>query len=159
MSDKTNLIRVLLVDDHEVLRSGLRYLLDVVDYIEVVGEASNGIEAVEMCGELKPDVVLMDIMMPEMNGIESTKKIKEQHPKIQVIVLSSSIEEEMIHDALEVGAVSYLTKNISSEELTTAIKNANEGISTLSQDATQALIQLQTKNNKPGLDLSTREPT
>jgi len=150
-------IRIILVDDHAVLRSGLKYITEVIDSIEVVGEASNGIEAIQMYNELQPDVVLMDLMMPEMDGIEATRQITKEDPGSRVIVLSSSKEEDMVQAALEAGAVSYLTKNISSAELTNAIEKAFSGVPTLTPEATQALIHAKVKPTKPNIDLSPRE--
>jgi len=150
-------IRLMLVDDHEVLRSGLIYIIDVIDSIEVVGQASNGIEAIELYEEIKPDVILMDLMMPEMDGIEATREIKTHHPNSVIIVLSSSIEEDMVQSALEAGAAGYLTKNISANELTNAIENAFSGVPTLSPEATKALIHAKTQPIKPDFSLSPRE--
>ena len=143
-------IKLLLVDDHEVLRSGLKYTLDVVDHIEIIGEASNGVEAVELFRELHPDVVLMDLLMPEMDGVEATQLITTEDPEAVILILSSSKEEDMIQSALEAGAVGYLTKNVSPSEITKAIENAVAGITTLSPEATRALIHTKTKSEKPG---------
>ena len=150
-------IKLLLVDDHEVLRSGLKYTLDVVDHIEIIGEASNGVEAVELFRELHPDVVLMDLLMPEMDGVEATQLITTEDPEAVILILSSSKEEDMIQSALEAGAVGYLTKNVSPSEITKAIENAVAGITTLSPEATRALIHTTTKSEKPEYSLSNRE--
>jgi NarL family two-component system response regulator LiaR len=140
-----------------VLRSGLKYLIDVIDTIVVVGEASNGIEAIQLFEQLAPDVVLMDLVMPEMDGIEATRRITEENPGACVIMLSSFQEEDMVQKALEAGAVGYLTKNVSSAELTDAIEKASAGIPTLSPEATQALIQANIRSAKPDYNLSPRE--
>ena len=157
MNIKSDPIRIILVDDHAVLRSGLKYITEVIDSIEVIGEASNGIEAVQLFQELKPDVVLMDLMMPEMGGLEATHRITREFPEARVIVLSSSKENDVVQDALKAGAVGYLLKNISSAELTNAIEKAHTGIPTLSPEATQALIQSKTKPEKPEYNLTLRE--
>ena len=150
-------IRIMLVDDHEVLRSGLKYIIDVIDTIEVVGEASNGIEAIQLYAELEPDVVLMDLVMPEMDGIEATLRITEENPGACVIMLSSFQEKDMVQKALEAGAVGYLIKNVSSAELRSAIEKAFTGIPTLSPEATKALIQANIQVTKPVYNLSPRE--
>ena len=157
MSNDKKSIRIMLVDDHEVLRSGLKYIIDVIDTIEVVGEASNGVEAVQLYKELKPDVVLMDLVMPEMDGVEATRRITEENPDACVIILSSFQEEDMVQEALEAGAVSYLIKNVTSAELTSAIEKAFTGIPTLSPEATKALIQANIRSVKPDYNLSPRE--
>jgi NarL family two-component system response regulator LiaR len=157
LKSDTRPIRIILVDDHAVLRSGLKYITEIIDTIEVVGEASNGVEAIHLYHELKPDVVLMDLMMPEMDGIEATRRITRESPDARVIVLSSSKEEDMVQEALGAGAVSYLTKNISSAELTHAIEKAFTGVPTLSPEITEALILSKTRPTKPSFDLTTRE--
>jgi NarL family two-component system response regulator LiaR len=157
MNSSKKSIRIMLVDDHEVLRSGLKYIIDVIDTIEVVGEASNGIEAIQLYKEITPDVVLMDLVMPEMDGIEATRIITEENPGACVVMLSSFQEKDMVQKALEAGAVGYLTKNVSSAELTAAIEKAFTGIPTLSPEATKALIQANIRPVKPDYHLSPRE--
>ncbi len=157
MSEVKKIIRIMLVDDHEVLRSGLKYIIDVIDDLEVVGEASNGVEAVQKCAELQPDVVLMDLLMPEMDGVEATRALLREHPQVRVIALTSFKEEEKIQSALEAGAVSYLTKDISIEELSEAVHKAYAGIPTLSPEATRALINARMRPPSPGSDLTKRE--
>jgi NarL family two-component system response regulator LiaR len=134
-------IKVLLVDDHAVLRSGMRYILDVIDTIEVIGEASNGVEALEKISRERPDIVLMDILMPVMDGIEATRQITQKYPEIQVVILSSFEEKHQVSSALKAGAISYLTKNITPEDLEQSIRNAFRDVSTLSSTATRALMQ------------------
>jgi NarL family two-component system response regulator LiaR len=131
---------VLVVDDHAVVRSGLTAFLMAFDDMELVGEADNGLKAVEMCEQLKPDVVLMDIMMPEMNGADATRKIRQMCPQTQVIALTSFPEEDFVQQALQAGAISYLLKNVPADGLAEAIRSAKEGHSTLAPEATQALI-------------------
>ena len=157
MPKNGELIRILLVDDHAVLRSGMRYILDVVETIEVVGEASNGFEAIKLCQTLEPDIVLMDLMMPEMDGIEATRAITAAYPQIRVIVLTSFEDSDNVNAALDAGAISYLTKNISASDLTTAIQKAYQNESILSPGAVQSLIAAKNAPKVPGSNLSERE--
>ena len=136
-----NPIKVLLVDDHAVVRSGLAAVLMVNDEFELVGEAGNGEEAVRLCDRLQPNVVIMDMMMPVMDGVAATAVIREKYPQIAVIALTSFREKELVEGALKAGAISYLLKNVTAEELTAAIKGAVLGQPRLSPEATQALIQ------------------
>src|SRR5512136_2888306 len=129
---ESSLIRVLLVDDHAVVRSGLGAVLLSYDDMILVGEASNGEEAIRLCEKLQPDVVLMDLMMPVMDGVTATASIRKQWPKINVIALTSFKEKEMVEGALKAGAMSYLLKNVSAAELATAIRGAVAGQSRLS---------------------------
>jgi NarL family two-component system response regulator LiaR len=152
-------IRVLLVDDHAVVRSGLGAFLLAFDDLELVGEAGNGEEAVRLCEQLQPDVVLMDLVMPGMDGAAATRAIRERCPHIQVIALTSFREEELVQRALEAGAISYLLKNVSADELAEAIRSAHAGWPTLAPEAAQALIQAVTlpQPSTPGYDLTPRE--
>lgn len=136
-------IRVLIVDDHAVVRNGLKTVLRIFDYLEVVGEASNGKEAVELCLQVRPDVVLMDLMMPVMDGAEATKAIRQRCPQMQVIALTSFKERELVQGALEAGAIGYLLKNVSTEELVDAIRAAHTGKPTLAPGVIEALTQAQ----------------
>lgn len=136
----SDIIRIMLVDDHAVVRSGLSAFLSVNPDLELVGEAENGEQAVVRAGLLKPDVILMDLMMPVMDGVAATAAIKKQHPNIQVIALTSFQEDELVQNALRVGAIGYLMKNVSARELAAAIRAAKEGKVTLSPEATQALV-------------------
>ncbi len=150
-------IRVLLVDDHAVVRSGLGAVLLSYDDMELVGEAGNGEEAIRLCEKLQPDVVLMDLMMPVMDGVSATAAIRKQWPKINVIALTSFKEKEMVEGALKAGAMSYLLKNVSANELVTAIKGAVSGQSRLSPEAAQVLIQDIKEPPAPTYDLTDRE--
>lgn len=150
-------IRVLLVDDHSVVRSGLGAFLFAFDDLELVGEAGGGTEAVRLCGELKPDVVLMDLMMPDMNGVEATTIIREKHPETQVVALTSYKEDELVHGVLKAGAIGYLLKNVTADELADAIRAAKAGQPTLAPEATKALIHATTKPPDLGFDLTQRE--
>lgn len=138
MSDK---IRVMLVDDHAVVRSGLSAFLSVNPDLELVGEAENGLQAVTRAGLLQPDVILMDIMMPVLDGVAATQAIKRQHPQIQIVALTSFQEDELVQNALKAGAVGYLMKNVTARELAAAIRAAKEGKMTLSSEAAQALVR------------------
>ncbi|PKN93615.1 MAG: DNA-binding response regulator [Chloroflexi bacterium HGW-Chloroflexi-6] len=136
-----NKIRIMLVDDHAVVRSGLGAFLSVNPDLELIGEAENGEQAVVRAGILKPDVILMDLMMPVMDGVAATQAIKKQNPAIQIIALTSFQEDELVRNALKAGAVGYLMKNVSARELAAAIKAAKEGKITLSPEAAQALVR------------------
>ena len=134
-------IKILLVDDHMVVRSGLSTVLSVNDDLQLVGEAENGEEAVLLCETLQPDVVLMDLVMPQMDGVAATRFIKQRWPRIQVIALTSFKEKEYVEGAIKAGANGYLLKNISAEELLKAVRRAVEGQPSLSPEAAQVLIQ------------------
>jgi NarL family two-component system response regulator LiaR len=134
-------IRIMLVDDHAVVRSGLSAFLTVNPDLELVGEAENGEQAVILANLLKPDVILMDLMMPVMDGVAATRAIKQQNPGIQIVALTSFQEDELVQNALKAGAVGYLMKNVSSRELSAAIRAAKDGKMTLSPEAAQALVR------------------
>jgi NarL family two-component system response regulator LiaR len=152
-----DLIRVLLVDDHAVVRSGLSAFLLAFDDLELVGEAGSGEEAVRICDRLRPDVVLMDLVMPGMDGAQATRAIREKCPDIQVIALTSFKEKELVEGALEAGAIGYLLKNVSADELARAIREAHIGRPTLAPEAAQALIQARRQPPPIGFDLTERE--
>jgi two-component system, NarL family, response regulator LiaR len=150
-------IRVMLVDDHMVVRSGLGTVLAVYDDMELVGEAGDGEEAVR-CGEkLQPDVILMDLVMPKMDGVAAIKAIKDRWPQIQIIALTSFKEKEYVEGALKAGASGYLLKNVSAEELVNAVRKAAAGQPSLSPEAAQVLIQRVNEPPPPGHDLTDRE--
>lgn len=138
---ETSPIRVILVDDHAMLRKGLRFFLAGFDDLELVGEAASGSEAIRLCAELVPDVVLMDMVMPDMDGAAATQVIRQQTPTVQVIALTSFQEEDLIERALQAGAISYLLKNVSAETLADAIRQAHAGHSTLAPEATEVLVK------------------
>lgn len=150
-------IRVMIVDDHAVVRSGLSTFLLVADDLELVGEAASGEEAIHLCAQARPDVVLMDLVMPGMDGAATTRAMKEQHPHIQVVALTSFPDEQLVQAVLRAGAISYLLKNVSAKELVAAIRAAYAGHSTLAPEATRALIQLASQPRPIGHDLTTRE--
>ena len=150
-------IKVLLVDDHMVVRSGLSTVLAVFDDMQLVGEAGDGEEALRLCERLQPDVVLMDLVMPKMDGVAATQTIKERWPQIQVIALTSFKEKEYVEGALKAGASGYLIKNVSAEELVNAIRRAAAGQPSLSPEAAQVLIQKVNEPPPPGQDMTDRE--
>jgi NarL family two-component system response regulator LiaR len=150
-------IRVLIVDDHAMVRRGLAAFLKVKPELLLVGEAANGHEAIALCGQLAPDVVLMDLLMPEMGGTEATRAIRARWPHVQVIALTSFGEKEMVREALQAGAVSYLLKNVSADDLAAAIRAACTGRSTLAPEAVQALVQREAAEPVVGQDLTARE--
>lgn len=156
MSD-AHIIRVLLVDDHGMVRKGLRAYLQNQPDIEVVGEARNGREALECCERLKPDVVLMDLIMPELGGVAAIRLIHQRWPTLQVLALTSFQEKELVQDALQAGAIGYLLKNVSGEDLARAIRSAWAGRPTLAPEAVQALIQANPEQDHLGEDLTRRE--
>jgi NarL family two-component system response regulator LiaR len=125
--------------------------------LELVAEASNGEEAIELCNRLQPDVVLMDLLMAGMNGAEATRRICDRWPSIRVIVLTNFQEADLVQRALQAGAIGYLLKNVSAEELAAAIRSAHAGRPTLAPEATEALIKVTTRPPKPGGNLTPRE--
>ncbi len=157
MTDIKECIRVMLVDDHEMVRQGLAIFIETVEDLELVGEASNGLEAIETCAEVHPHVILMDLIMPEMDGVEATQQIRSTHPDIQIIALTSFKDKELVQASLKAGAISYILKNASIDELASAIRAARLGRSVLSPEATQALIQMATQPPTPNYNLTERE--
>ncbi len=157
ISNDTHTIRVMLVDDHNVVRSGLATFLKAFDDLELVAEARNGLEAVKLSREKKPDVILMDLMMPEMDGIAATKAILADCPEIKIIAMTSFEEEQLVQGVLAAGAISYLIKNVTSDELAKAIREAYSGRSTLSPEAARVLIQATRPTKQPLFDLTERE--
>jgi NarL family two-component system response regulator LiaR len=128
-------IKVLVVDDHWVVRQGLRMFLDLESTITVVGEASDGREAIDLARQLRPDVVLMDILMPHMDGIEAIKRIKAEMPRVEVIALTSVLQDGSVSDAIQAGAIGYLIKDTRGDQLVQAIRDAAEGRVHLSPEA------------------------
>ena len=153
----THPIRVMLVDDHTMVRKGLATFLKVFKDLLLVGEAESGAAAIKLCGEIQPDVVLMDMVLPDMDGATITREIRLKFPQIQVIVLSSFKEGELVKKALDAGAIGYLLKDVSADELGTAIRSAQAGRATLSPEAAQSLVENATLPPVPGLDLTERE--
>jgi NarL family two-component system response regulator LiaR len=156
-SSSKHRIRVLITDDHALVRTGLKFFLLASDDLELVGEAASGEEALQQCAQVHPDVVLMDLIMPGMNGIAAIRTIRERWPHIQIITLTNFQEPGLVQEALQAGAMGYLLKNVSADELTNAIRAAYAGQPTLAPEATQALIQVATHSPAPGHDLTPRE--
>jgi NarL family two-component system response regulator LiaR len=153
----TTPIRVLIVDDHAMVRRGLAVFLKARPDLQLVGEASGGGEAITLCEQLQPDVVLMDLMMPGMSGAEATRVIRGRWPEVRVIALTSFGDKELVREALAAGAISYLLKNVSAEDLAEAIRAACSGRSTLAAEAVQALVQLESTAPAAGDELTPRE--
>ena len=149
-------IKVLLVDDHSVVRQGLRMFLNLEEGLEVVGEAENGAEALERIGELQPDVVLMDLMMPVMDGIEAIEKAKSQYPDVELVALTSVLEDRSVVKAVKAGAIGYLLKDTEAEELCKSIKAAAAGKVQLSPEASTRLMKA-LQSGDPLEELTERE--
>ncbi len=151
-------IRVLITDDHAVVRNGLMSFLMAFEDFELVGEAKNGEQAVQLCEQYLPDVVLMDLVMPGMDGAAATRLIREKHPDIQVIALTSFKEREHVQAVIEAGAIGYLLKDVSAEDLAKAIRQAVQGKPTLAREAAEALMQVARQPEViPGGALTARE--
>jgi NarL family two-component system response regulator LiaR len=150
-------IRVLVVDDHTMVRRGLATFLKVFDDLEMAGEAASGQEAIQLTAELQPDVVLMDMVMPDMDGAAATQLVRKQSPLVQVLALTSFKEETLVQSALQAGAIGYLLKDVTADELAQAIRAAHAGRSTLSPEAAQALVHATAQPTAPGIDLTERE--
>lgn len=150
-------IRVVIVDDHAVVRSGLSAFLMSFDDLELAGQARSGEEALQVARRVQPDVILMDMVMPEMDGAEATLAIREELPEAQVIALTSFKDEDLVRRAMEAGAIGYLLKDTTADELADAIRAAVHGQPTLSREAAEALIRAASRKPKIGHDLTPRE--
>ncbi len=157
MDTSSKTIRVMLVDDHAVVRKGLAAFISVYDDLELVAEAENGKKAVALCDKHHPDVILMDLQMPEMDGATATREIRQKYADIQVIVLTSFREQEHVQQAMKAGAIGYLLKDVGADELAEAIRKAHRGKPTLAPEAAEALIHATTQPPPPGSDLTPRE--
>jgi NarL family two-component system response regulator LiaR len=155
-----NAIRVLIVDDHPMVRKGLASFLLVMEDLELVGEAKDGSDALRRCESSPPDVILMDLVMPVMDGPTTIREIRQRWPEIQIVALTSFQEEDLVHEALQAGAISYLLKDVTADELGDAIRAAHAGKPTLAPEAAQALIRSTrslSEGPTPGHDLTPRE--
>ncbi len=153
----TKQISVLLVDDHVMVRKGLASLLFSYDDLCLAGEADDGEIGVLMYEHTHPDVVLMDMMMPRMDGVTAIIKIRERHPEAKIIALTSFDSDDLVQRALQAGAIGYLLKNASAEELAKAIRAAKQGKRTLAPEAADSLVHLMNQEPTPGHDLTERE--
>ncbi|KRK15419.1 LuxR family DNA-binding response regulator [Loigolactobacillus coryniformis subsp. coryniformis KCTC 3167 = DSM 20001] len=153
------LIKVLLVDDHEMVRIGVASYLAVQDDIEVIGEAENGKVGFEKALELRPDVIMMDLVMDVMDGIESTKKIMAAWPEARILIVTSFIDDEKVYPAIEAGAKSYILKTSTAAEIADAIRATNKGESVLEPEVTTKMMHRLTQRPEPNLyeDLTKRE--
>jgi NarL family two-component system response regulator LiaR len=147
----------MLVDDYMMVRRGLATFLTVFDDLQLVGEAESGAAAIKLCAQVLPNVILMDMVMPEMDGATATRMIRKQFPQTQVIALTSFKEGDLIKNALEAGAIGYLLKDVSGDDLARAIRAAHAGRATLSPAAAQTLVETANQPASPGLDLTERE--
>lgn len=156
---ETSPIRVMLVDDHTILRSGLASFFQLAPEFELVAELSNGKEAVEKAGALNPDVILMDLYMPVMDGFTATQLIHKEQPQIPILVLTSTVEDELIQKALQLGAVGYLLKNTDTDQLKEAILTVYRGESYLVAEAAQLVMRrvAERERTQLGQDLTRRE--
>ncbi len=156
MNPETSSIRLLIVDDHAMVRRGLATFLKASPDLELVGEAGNGADALRLCSEAHPDVVLMDLMMPEMSGIDTIQAIRKAHPDVRIIALTSFEEEHLVRAALRAGATSYLLKNISADRLAEAIRATRAGLPILSPEITDGFVDKE-KDYYPELTQRERE--
>lgn len=150
-------IRVLTVDDHELVRNGMAFLLSPYEDIKVVGSARSGEEALRLCEELELDIILMDLILTGMDGAAATQAIRARYPQVQVLALTTFHDEELVARTMHAGAIGYLLKGASMDELAAAIRSAHAGKPTLAAEAVQALTQAARSGPKPGDDLSPRE--
>jgi NarL family two-component system response regulator LiaR len=157
MMSESETIRVMIVDDHQVVRSGLSAFLSAYDNLELVAQADSGEKALALCHQHNPDVVLMDLVMPKMNGAEATEALLNVCPDVKIIALTSFKEEDLVEGAMKAGAIGYLLKDVDADDLAEAIRQAYAGRPTLAPEAAQVLIQASRKQYKPGIDLTERE--
>jgi len=148
-------IRILIVDDHQLVRQGFMALLSVKPGVEVVGQAKNGVEAIELAQSLVPDIILMDLLMPEKNGIEATREIKANNPDARILIITSFAEDENVYQAIKAGALGYLLKDSSPQDLMQAIHDVCHGKMSLHPDIALKLIE---ELNRPTQKPNTEEP-
>jgi len=157
MTDEATPIRVMLVDDHEMVRNGLGTFLLVHDDLELAGEAEDGQQALAVFERVRPDVILMDLKMPRMDGVEAIRALTKRDPDARIIALTSFREEALVQDALDAGALGYLLKDIGADDLAEAIRAAYRGEPTLASEAAWVLFQASRQKSRPGDDLTKRE--
>jgi NarL family two-component system response regulator LiaR len=150
-------IRIVLADDHDMVRKGLRALLEQYQDLEIVGEAKDGQAVVDVCRRFQPDILLLDMLMPRQNGIEALPALRQHCPDMNILALTSFDDADTVQQAIKGGAIGYLMKNVSGNELATAIRKAQMGQSTLSPEAAQVLIRATTQPLQIGHDLTERE--
>lgn len=150
-------IKVMIVDDHPIVRDGLKSVLLAADDMVLAGEAGSGRETLARCRESLPDVILMDVVMPGMDGLETTRAVLGQYPEVKIVVLTTFPEEDLVQKALAAGAIGYWLKNAPADALADAIRSAYAGQATLAPEATQALVRARASPRKLGYDLSGRE--
>jgi len=151
-----NVIRVIVVDDHDMVRKGIAAYLKGAPDISLVGEAGDGVRALQLCAEVSPDVALLDLIMPRMDGMETLKEIRAKYPQVRVLILTSFQERDQVQEALKLGATGYLLKNVTGEELLAAIRSASQGRPSMAPEVTQELI-LHAQHPRLGDDLTARE--
>ena len=157
MTKESKNIRILIADDHLITRNGIKTFISVYDDLTLVGEAANGAEAITMCDEVSPDVILMDIDMPVIDGIEATVKIREKCPNIKIIALTSYVDKKLVTGILKAGAISYIIKNISPDELVKTIRDAYLGKTTFSSEASKAVVEELTNPSQERFNLTGKE--
>lgn len=150
-------IKVMIVDDHLMVRDGLKVFLSVHDDLEVIAEAEDGQQAISLCPLVHPDVILMDVIMPNIDGPTATARIRADYPDVQVIALTTFSEKELVQRAIQAGAVGYLLKDVHPDKLAQAIRDAHRGQSTIDAGAAQALMQAAAESPSLGSDLTSRE--
>ncbi len=153
----SNPVRVMIVDDHTMVRRGLSLFLKSYDDMLMVAEADGGEAAVELCASSQPEVVLMDMKMPGMDGVTATRLIHQKFPAVRIIALTSFKEANLIQSALQAGAIGYLLKDVTADELVRAIRSARAGRPSLSPEAAEVLVQASNDPPRPGSDLTSRE--
>jgi two-component system, NarL family, response regulator LiaR len=157
MTSDSQPIRVMVVDDHAMVRRGLATFLKVFDDLVLAGEAESGEAAVKLCAKIFPDVILMDLMMRGMDGSSATRLIRQQFPNVQVIALTSFKDEGLVQNALQAGAIGYLLKDVTADELAQAIRDAHAGRASLSPEVARTLVHAANQPPPPGSDLTERE--
>jgi NarL family two-component system response regulator LiaR len=157
MMDEKKTIKVMLVDDHSMVRRGLIAILKNASDLEVIAEARDGREAIAKCEQTHPDVILMDLLMPDLGGVAATRMILARWPEIRILALTSFQEKDLVQEALQAGATGYLLKNVSGEDLADAIRSTYAGKPILAKEAVESLIRAETTELRPGDVLTRRE--